>query len=72
MMKSRRMGRTCSTHEEKRMDTGYWWEGQMDRDHYKGLDVGGRIILKFILKKHDRVIWTGFIWLRIGTSDGVI
>jgi hypothetical protein len=35
------------------------------------VDVGGRIILKWILDKKDRVVWTGFIWLRIGTSGGL-
>jgi hypothetical protein len=30
---------------------------------YKDLEVGGRIILKL-----DAVVWTGFIWLRIGTN----
>jgi hypothetical protein len=31
------------------------------------VDVGGRIILKLILEKQDGVVWTGFIWIRIGT-----
>jgi hypothetical protein len=26
-----------------------------------------RIILKGILERQDGVVWTGFIWLRIGT-----
>jgi hypothetical protein len=40
------------------------------KNHYKDLDVGGRIILRWILEKQDGVVWTGFIWLRIGTSGG--
>jgi hypothetical protein len=35
-----------------------------------GLD--GRIILKIILKKYDVMVWTGFIWLRVGTSGGLL
>jgi hypothetical protein len=32
------------------------------------LDVGRKIIIKWILKKEDRVVWTGLIWLKIGAS----
>jgi hypothetical protein len=35
-------------------------------------DVGGRVILSWILEKSDGVIWTGSIWLRIGTSGGLL
>jgi hypothetical protein len=31
-------------------------------------DVGGWIIIKLILERWDGVVWTGLIWLRIGTS----
>jgi hypothetical protein len=30
--------------------------------------VDWRIILKLISKKWDRKVWTGLIWLRIGTG----
>jgi hypothetical protein len=33
-------------------------------------DIGGNIILKWILKKRDNGAWTGLIWLRIGTGGG--
>jgi hypothetical protein len=52
------------------MYIGFWWESQKERDHWEDLDVGGRIILEWILDKSDRVVWTGFIWLRIDTSAG--
>jgi hypothetical protein len=32
------------------MHTGFWWEGQKERDHYEDLDIGGSIILKWILE----------------------
>jgi hypothetical protein len=35
-------------------------------------DVGGRIILEWILERKDGVVWTGLIWLRIGTSGGLL
>jgi hypothetical protein len=30
------------------------------------------IILKWILKKYDGSGWSGFIWLRVGTSGGLL
>jgi len=32
--------------------------------------VGGRIILRWILKQWDVGAWTGSSWLRIGTGGG--
>jgi len=34
------------------------------------LGAGGRIILERILGKYVGKMWTRFIWLRIGTSNG--
>jgi hypothetical protein len=28
------------------------------------------ILLRWILERYDGVVWTGLIWLRIGTSGG--
>jgi hypothetical protein len=33
------------------MHIGFWWESQKERDHYECLDIGGRIILKWILQE---------------------
>jgi len=38
------------------------------RDHSENLGVDGNIILEWILGK----LVDGFIWLRIGTSDGLL
>jgi hypothetical protein len=54
------------------MHIGFWWENQKVRDHKGDLDVGGRTLLKWILERWDRVVWTGSIWLRIGTSGGLL
>jgi hypothetical protein len=35
-------------------------------------DVGGWIILKWILEKWDEMVWTGLICLRIGISGGLL
>jgi hypothetical protein len=34
--------------------------------------VDGKIILKWILKKCDWEAWTASIWLRIGTTGGML
>jgi hypothetical protein len=36
------------------------------------LGVDGRIILEQILWKYDERIWTGCIWLNIGTTGGLL
>jgi hypothetical protein len=42
-----------------------------NRDHVEDLEVDEMIILERILGKYDGKVWTGLIWLRIGTSGGV-
>jgi hypothetical protein len=36
----------------------------------RNLKIDGKIILEWILGKLGGKVWTGFIWLRIGTSGG--
>jgi hypothetical protein len=36
------------------------------------LGIDERIILKSVLKNQDERAWTGFIWLRVGTSGGLL
>jgi hypothetical protein len=45
----------------KGMHIVFWWKSQKERDHYEDLEVGGRIILKWILEKYDGVVSTGLI-----------
>jgi hypothetical protein len=47
-------------------------KNQKERDHYENIDIGGRIILKWILEKYGRVIWGVLIWFRMGTSGGLL
>jgi hypothetical protein len=65
------MGRTCSEFggQEKCV---YALAGQPEeRAHLKDLGVEGRMTFKWTLKKWDRRAWSGFIWLRIQTIDGL-
>jgi hypothetical protein len=57
------MGGACNTNGGRRgMHIGYWWGSQSKRDQC------GRILLRWSLKKQDGAVWTGLVWLRIGTS----
>jgi hypothetical protein len=72
MIKSRRMRRAGHVARMGKggMHTAFWCESQKERGHLEDLDVGGRIILEWILETQGGVVWTGLIWLRIGTSGG--
>jgi hypothetical protein len=37
-----------------------------------GGEVGGGTILKWILERYDGMVWIGLMWLRIGTSEGLL
>ena len=41
-----------------------------ERDHWGDPDVDGRIILRWIFRKWEGVVGTGWSWLRIGTVGG--
>jgi hypothetical protein len=72
-VKEDEMGRSCSTNGARRgMHIGYCWESQKVRDHWEDLDVGGWIILKWILEIQDGMVKIGLIWPRIGTSGGLL
>ena len=42
----------------------------MVRGHWGDQDLDGRIILRWIFRKLERVVETGWSWLRIGTGGG--
>jgi hypothetical protein len=44
----------------------------MGKDHLGDPNMDGMLILKRTLKKHDRRVWTKFIWYRIRTSAGLL
>jgi hypothetical protein len=45
---------------------------QNEREHYEDEGVGEWIILKRILETSDGFVWTGLIWLRMGTRGGLL
>jgi hypothetical protein len=50
--------------------TGFLWGNLRERNHLEdlGIDIDiDRIVLKWIFKWHGE-IWTGLIWLRMGTG----
>jgi hypothetical protein len=51
------------------MHTKYWWEYLNGRDHFGGLEVDGRIILKVSLRNRKGI---DCIHLRMGTSRGLL
>jgi hypothetical protein len=52
--------------------TKFLSEKQKGRDHSENLDIDGKMILEWILRRRVGRVWTGFIWHRIGTSCGLL
>jgi hypothetical protein len=64
------MAGSCITNGEKR--NAYRWESQREGDHWEDQDIGGWIILGWILERRDGVMWTGLVWLRKGTGGELL
>jgi hypothetical protein len=47
-------------------------ESRNGRDHLDYIDIDERIRLELILGKLGWRVWTGLIWLRIGTIGGLL
>jgi hypothetical protein len=61
------VGRTCGVIWEQ-------WNGYRilvgkpeGRDHWEDQNIGGWRLLSLISERQVMLVWTGFIWLRIGT-----
>jgi hypothetical protein len=50
--------------------TGCWWGSLRESGHWGDQDVDGRIILRWIFRKLEEAVGTGWSWLRIGTGGG--
>jgi len=65
------MGGACSEYGGKeRCVQGFGGGNLRQRDKVGDAGVDGRIILRWIFRKWDVGVWTGSIWLRIGTGGG--
>jgi hypothetical protein len=52
--------------------TVFWWGNLRERDHWGDPGVDGRMILRWIFRKWDVGVRTGFSWLRIQALRHVI
>jgi len=52
--------------------TGLRWGILKQRTHLEDLGVDGKIIRKYILKICDRITWSIFMSLGIGTCSGLL
>ena len=50
--------------------TGVWWRNLRERDLLEDPGIGRRIILRWIFRKLEGVVGTGWSWLGIGTGGG--
>jgi hypothetical protein len=48
------------------------WESLRERGHWGDQDIDGRIILRWIFRKLEGVVGTGWSWFRIGTGGGLL
>jgi hypothetical protein len=46
----------------------FWWGNLVERDHWEDPGLDGRVLLRWIFRKCDVVVWTGLNWLRIETG----
>jgi hypothetical protein len=44
----------------------------MERYYQEDQDAGSWIILKWVRERLKGMVWNGLIWLRIGTSRGLL
>ena len=64
------MGWACGVYRGGEAYVGFWWGNLREIGHLRDPGVDGRIILSWIFRKWDVVIWTGSSWPRIETGGG--
>jgi hypothetical protein len=66
------MGGACSTHGPDERCIQNFSRKTEGKGHSEDLGVDGRIILEWILEKWGGKMWTECIWLRMGSSGGLL
>jgi len=69
-LENNEMGWACGAYRRGEVYTGFWLGNLRERDHWGDPDVDWRIILRWIFRKWEGVMGTGWNWLRIGTGGG--
>ena len=72
VVKSRRMrwaGHVTRMGEDRGMHS-VLWGSLRERGHWEDQDVDGKITLRWIFRKLEGVVGTGWSWFRIGTGGG--
>jgi hypothetical protein len=54
------------------MHARFWWGNLKGTNCFDGLGIGGKVILKCVLKTYGGRSWTGFIWLDVMRSGGLL
>lgn len=54
------------------MCTVFWLEGLKGRDRLEDLDMGGRLVLQWILGILSLMVWIRFMWLRVGDIGNTV
>jgi hypothetical protein len=49
---------------------GERWGNLRKKVHLQDPGIDGKIILRWVLKKWNEVVWTGLIWITIGRGGG--
>jgi hypothetical protein len=52
--------------------TKFWWESPKEIDHSEDRGVHRRMGSERILGRLAAGLWSGFVWLRIGTGGGLL
>jgi hypothetical protein len=50
----------------------FWLKNLKERDHLESLSINGKRILEWVLGKYTGKMWSGFVLIWIGPSDGLL